>query len=161
MTGTKRGEFPREEKMERAIDTGQIKMIHALKSALGMTDDVYRTALEIKFGVKTSKALTMSQADKLIADWQEAAVLAGTWLRGKEKYESMKERLGMASPAQLRMVEAYWKEVSRAKTVKEREARLRGFVMRIAKVSDLRFLDTDGVRKVVAALKAMKSRKAA
>lgn len=147
--------------MGRAIEPGQIKMIHALKNALRLDDDAYCAMLSSRFGVSTSKALTASQADALVAEMRESAVQLGTWTRAKAKYESMKKRPGMASPAQLRMIEGYWKEVSRARTAKDRAAGLRGFVTRIAKVSDLRFLDAEGARKVVAALKAMKARKAA
>jgi hypothetical protein len=51
-----------------------------------------------------------------------------------------------------------WQEISRAPEGKERAVALRTFINRIAKVSDLRFLDSDGAGKVLNALKTMQTR---
>lgn len=136
----------------------QIKVIHALKNAIGMDDASYRLLLQELAGVNSSKALTMGQAEELIEDLK---VKAGqqAWTRKEGgRHENLAGRPGMATPAQLRKIEAAWGEVSRAENAEARAKALRTFIQRIAKVSDVRFLDREGAGKVINALEAMKTR---
>lgn len=146
------------------IARAQIKMIHCLKNALQLDDPTYRQALENRFHVSTSKDLTSFQAEELIRELKEIAVSAGRWTEqppGKKKYEEWEGRCGMASAPQLRKIEIMWREVSRIDDQEGRKKALRSILERIAKVSDLRFLDAGGAGKVINALNAMRKRKAA
>lgn len=136
------------------ITPAQIKKIHALKTALGLDDAAYRTALSA-CGVETSKSLSFSGAAELIDDFEQKAVKAGLWKKiSWSAPESRRE--GFASPAQLALIESLWAEVSNAPNKK---TSLRHFVTRQAKVSDPRFLRDCDASKVICALKAMQKQK--
>jgi len=147
---------------KQAITPGQIKKIHTLTTALGIDDATYRAALGASFGVSTSKALNYEQAQDFINDLEAKAMAAGRWKKRprRKKFQELRHRAGMATDAQLRMIEAIWFEVSRATDDEGRRKALRKFLFRIAKVSDLRFLDSDGAGKVINALKSMKCQQA-
>lgn len=150
--------------MKNAITKAQIKLVHCLKSALQMDDPTYRQALENRFQVSTSKDLTSFQAEELIRELKGIAMSAGLWTeqpQRKKKFEEWEGRRGMASAPQLRKIEIMWGEVSRIEEPEGRKKAFRSFLERIAKVSDLRFLDADGAGKVINALSAMRKRKAA
>lgn len=139
------------------ITAAQIKKIHALKTALGFDDGLYRFILSNSFGVTSSKDLNSIQAGGLIEIMEAKAVECGSWERSGDKpkkFSALASRCNMASPEQLRKIEAQWAEVSRVPP-EEREKALRRFVYRIAKVSALRFLDQEGAGKVINALTAM------
>jgi len=142
----------------------QLKLIHALKRALRLDDGEYRGLLG-SYGVESSKDLGSPDAAKLI-DWmQQQAVAAGVWKnhggKPKEKpYEHLKGRLGMASPAQLRMIEALWKVVSVCVDPDSRKKALRNFLSRFG-VSAPEFLPVNKVPAVINALQAMERQKLA
>jgi len=137
----------------------QIKKIHTLKSRLNMSDEEYRLRLS-DYWVNTSKNLSYEEAEDLIQRLEREAIQKGVWsrysLRGKMKYEDLGERTGMATPRQLRMIEAMWRDVSYTHDPHRRERALRRFLFRITGVHDLRFLRSRDVRKVVNAMKHMK-----
>jgi len=56
----------------------QIKKIHALKGALGLDDETYRSILS-GYGVTTSTKLSFARADQLIADLEAKAIASGRW----------------------------------------------------------------------------------
>lgn len=155
---------------QSTITSGQIRKIHALKGALALDDDVYREVLAVGFGVRSSKELSLHQAKGLIEHLESKAVAAGMWERRGEKpsctpkycsgqgkkYDDLGQRNGdMATPKQLRLIDALWSEASRAETAEERKKALRHFITRIAKISDIRFLDMAGAQKVINGLNAM------
>lgn len=65
----------------------------------------------------------------------------------------------MATPRQLRKIEAMWADVSRADTEEARATALRQFLKRIVGIENLRFLEGWQVKKVINALEAMQSQK--
>jgi phage gp16-like protein len=146
-------------KTQQPITAAQIKKIHALKSTLALDDDTYRAILYQTFRVDSSKKLTVDQAGRLIEAIEEKAVTAGTWEKQeprRQKFNSLEGRSGsMATPPQLRKIEAMWQDVTRAEEPESRRKALRHFLERIAKVSALRFLDQDGAGKVINALQIM------
>jgi Protein of unknown function (DUF1018) len=147
------------------ITTAQTKKIHALKRALALDDETYRAILGERFNVKSSTELDSIKAGILIEELAGKATAAGTWEKRTQpgrKYEDMdKRRGGMATSAQLRKIEAIWFEISRQPDDESRKAALRRFILRIAKVSDLRFLDRAGAGKMIDALNVMKEREEA
>lgn len=137
----------------------QIKAIHAIKGALGMDDECYRAMLQDVAGATSSKNLSWQQAESVIDDLKRKAGQE-SWKKGRtDKYRNLDGRAGMATSAQLRKIEATWDEVSRATDPEQRAKALRAFIFRVAKVSDIRFLDRPGAGKIINALEAM-SRKA-
>jgi len=146
--------------MLRDITPGQVKMIHALAGALGFDEDLYREILRDRFKVRSSKELAHFQAGRLIEELEEKAIQAGVWTKSafKQRYEALSGRPGFASVPQLALIESTWAKVSRMQTPELKAKSLRGFVFKIAKVSDLRFLDTAGAGKVIIALSQMEKR---
>jgi hypothetical protein len=143
-----------------AITPVQIKKIHALKSAICMDDDTYRYGLDCAYGVTSSKDLNSIQAQDLIVNLEKLALDQGVWEKQpkadkRQRFSDMGSRRGMATPPQLRKIEAMWRDTSRIKEPEARTKALRSFLERIAKVSDLRFLDRNGASAVINALTAM------
>jgi phage gp16-like protein len=148
----------------------QIKKIHALKNRLGWSDEQYRGYLMTEGeGFATScKDLSEQEAERLIRQMELAAAAKGVWeMRGassvergaSKKYDELGDRPGMATPKQLRMIEAMWAEVSYYRNAEARERALRYFLNHITGVDDLRFVEAWQVRKVVKALQKIKGRK--
>ncbi|MBK5274592.1 MAG: regulatory protein GemA [Desulfuromonadales bacterium] len=150
------------------ITAAQIKKIHVLKGSLALDNDTYRAMLAEQFRVASSKELSSIQATAFITDLEQKAVAAGLWEKRNtfpakgtrrnqvKKFEDLEARRGnMASPAQLRKIEAQWSDVTRAETPETRKKALRHFLERVAKISDLRFLDAAGAGKVINALTVM------
>jgi hypothetical protein len=148
--------------MAKMVERNQIIKIHALKNALKLSDDDYRKLIYINFYPATSsKHLTFVQGEVFIENLEKAAIERGVWDRckGKDTYEEFGYREGMATPAQLRKIEAMWKSAVNIKNRERRKHALRKFLDRHFKVSDLRFLDTETTKKVIHALKHMNLRK--
>lgn len=143
---------------KQSISKQQIKAIHALKNAVSMDDETYRAMLKEFGNVESSTALSFQQADALIDDLKCKAGQEPRQQRNANRHNNLEGRPGMATPPQLRMIEAMWREVSRAENPEDRALALRSIVKRIAKVSDLRFLDKEGAAKIINALEAMKKR---
>ncbi|MFA5161182.1 MAG: phage protein GemA/Gp16 family protein [Elusimicrobiales bacterium] len=136
------------------VSPQQIKLIHTLKSRLGLPDSAYRSMLG-DYHVRSSTQLTSDGADQLIWTLQKNAENRQVWTRPARKYENLAGRRNMATPRQLRMVEAMWAGVSRASNMAERAAALNSFLTRFgaAKIEDVQYWQ---VGKIVEALKAMK-----
>lgn len=137
------------------ITPGQVKRVHALKNALGMTDAQYREALRA-YHVYSSKQLNAEQAHWFITELERAAVARGKWTRPGQKYQHLAGRRMMATPRQLRMIEAMWADVSRATNAELRAQGLLAFLARFG-VSGIEDVTQFDVKRVVAALEAMKA----
>lgn len=139
----------------------RVKKIHALKNALNLSEEEYRMTLFHNFRVDSSKLLSRNQQEELIQGLESEAIQKGVWKKfeGKNRFESFGSRPGMASPAQLRKIEALWKDASDMKDHKSRAKALRTFLDRHFKTSDLRFLDQHATKKVIHTLNHMVTRK--
>lgn len=140
---------------------GEIKKIHALVAALKIDDDLYREILWNRFNTRSSKELTNFQADQLIEELEKIAIQKGVWKKSafKQKHEALDGRPGFASTAQLALIESTWTKVSKMETPELKAKALRGFILKVAGVSDLRFLNKSGAGKVIIALRSMEKRK--
>ncbi len=145
---------------QKMINPNQVKKIHALANRLGWDDAEYRRYLmEHSEGFSVScKDLSEAEADAIIRRIEQEAVAAGVWetRRSRSRYEDLAHRPGMASPKQLRMIEAIWAEKSWAHDPAARQAALRRFIFRIAHVQELRFLTSRGARAVIEAIRHMR-----
>jgi len=137
-----------------AVSPHQIKLIHTLKGKLNLPDGAYRSMLR-DYHVFSSTQLTAAGADQLIWDLQKNAEKAAVWVRPQRKFNNLAGRKNMATPKQLRMIEAMWAEVSRASNMAERAAALQSFLPRFGATS-LEEVQYWQVHKIVEALKAMK-----
>jgi hypothetical protein len=142
------------------ITPGQIRKIHTIKSLLKMTDLHYRgLVMEIGEGFKRSSLdLTYTEAGRLITR-MESLISTEPWEhRGPRclKYDCLGEREGFATPRQLRKIDVMWHGVSRARTSAERDKTLQSFLYNRFSVSDIRFLESWQVQKVIRTLASMK-----
>ena len=141
----------------KIITPEQVKKIHVYKSKLKMSDEDYRERVRLLHGSSTTcKDLTFMQANDLMAEMEFLAYMRGVEFVPGHKYEELGRREDMATPKQLRMIEAMWKDVSHYKHSVERARALRSFLRRFG-VSDMRFISQPSVRAIVAAMKSMKS----
>lgn len=138
----------------------QIQKIHIAKTELKMSEDEYRSVLS-SFGVETSKDLSYQDADKLLEKFQQLGWKPkpknpvkgkdkSTW--GKNNFSNLSKRPGkFATPEQLRMIEAYWKEV----TGNDSRKSLNKFLKRITGIDNIEWLTRDKIRKIKKALEVI------
>ena len=133
----------------------QIRRIHTLKTFLCMSDEVYRKMLQ-SFQVCSSKNLTETEANILISTLQERADKLKYKLK---KYDELKDRdEKMATPLQLRKLEATWNEIQRLKT-NGRKTSLKSYLKNHFKVDSLKFLSKARAGKIISVLEIILAKK--
>ena len=143
----------------------QRQLIGYLRKVLCISEDTYREILWT-WGVESSKELTAIQAETLLNQLKEQAIGCGRY-QPKAKYKSQKWKYNnysdrdesMASPAQLRMIEGIWLEVSYQTNDMDRETALNNLCERITGKARLVFITKSEVSKIVKAIKVMKFNK--
>ena len=130
----------------------QIKKIHALKSVVGLDDDLYRDML-MSFDVQTSKDLTFTEAKILIEILEEKAIAMKKWVKQPLKYSDLDREAKMATQAQLRMIESMWREICYFDDDKFAKKSLRKFLKSKFKTDDIMFLTKCKAVKVIQAIK--------
>lgn len=139
-----------------AISNKQISIIHTLTHKLGMDDAAYRQMLNDNFRVDSSKSLTFAQAKILIGKLKsfipsEVEESHSPRSGKQKKYDDLANRPGyMASPRQLRLIDALW--MTNPAVKEKTAAALNHFIERIAGVSHIRFLEKRMVNKVINAI---------
>jgi phage gp16-like protein len=134
------------------VTPGQIKKLHALKRACGLDDDTYRAMLE-QFGAASSKDLSAKAMSRCLLHLEAQAAQAGVW-----EIRSMPQktrRPGAASEAQVRLVRALWKQVSRQTTDLDRANALDALAKRLTGKPRLTWCGHQDIATLVAALEAM------
>jgi hypothetical protein len=148
----------------RMSDNKQKAMIHQLSGKLNLDKELYREILQDRYKVNSSKDLTYRQASDFISYLKKQALDAGVWERKKSfqkhKYSNLGHREGMASPKQLRMIEALWKEVSYVQDETARLEALNTFLSKHFGVDKLIWVESNMVGKVKRTLEQMKVQKA-
>ncbi len=143
---------------------GQLAQLHIARKELGLDEETYRAALEGATGKRSSAEMTIQEASKAIRWFQEHGWSArkqrmDSGFRrndgGKKRYEDLGDRPGMASPQQLRKIEAMWADLSYSQ---DRAHTLRTLLFKRWKCSDLRFLTSRQAWEVIEALKSMHQR---
>lgn len=147
----------------KPIMLAQIKRIHTIIHVLQIDDDTYRAALSERFNVASCKDLSINQAQAFIKELENISIAVERdnhypAEKQPERFSELDNRPGMASPQQLRKIEAMWQDVSVVSEQNARGRALRQFVQRVAGVADMRFLDSEGAGKIINALNAMKRR---
>lgn len=120
---------------------------------LGMDETGYRDLLRDNYGVASSKELTPAQLQEL------GRILQGK-LNGKrtsrKRYADMGGRTqGMASPAQLRAIEAMWMGVSTQPTTDDKRAALDSMCQRITGIRTVRWLTKAAAKNLIKAIQSM------
>lgn len=120
-----------------------------------MSDEVYRKMLQ-SFQVCSSKNLTEAEATILISTLQERADKLKYKLK---KYDELKDRdEKMATPLQLRKLEATWNEIQRLKT-NGRKTSLKSYLKNHFKVDNLKFLSKTRAGKIISVLERILAKK--
>ena len=91
------------------------------------------------------KAITQSPNQQIDFGW------------GKEKYECLGFRKGFATPRELRMLNAMWSEVTRAKTARDKDKAFDTFLQnkfKIGSVINIKFQDVARVKHAIEEMKA-------
>ena len=137
----------------KKITPRQIKLIHTLVSRLGLDEETYRDMLEANFCVRSSKELMEPEAAILINTLQAKAVEMGVWKRNRKKYDHLAQRPGTyATPAQLRLLESLWLQVSRAR---DPHTALQNFIRKKFGIGRLEWLDRKTAAKAIYVVKQM------
>ena len=148
------------------ITRNQIIKIHVLRARLGWTDENYRAALSgwpasgfRDRPAQSCKDLDCSAAAQLIQRMEglipAPAPTQPQGGKGRLKYEELGHRPGMASPAQLRYVEALWAGVSRQPDAESRAKALLSFVQRQCCVSALEWLEPRHIQVLINTMQQM------
>lgn len=150
----------------------QIQLIHIAKHELNIKDLIYRDILRANSGKESAKDLTPGEASKVLdhlkaLGWKikspQPPLQKGENLPpdkggkgGLKKYDDLGKRPGMATPAQLRLIEVTWvnNQYVREKTPEA----LRKFIENQFGVSGLRFIEGRDVGKVLKAIGSIKSK---
>lgn len=141
------------------ISFSQIKQIHILKSLLGLDEELYKEML-MSFGVTTCKDLTYTETEIFLEILTSKAVAAGKWQRPGSNFTELENRGNdMASPTQLRKIEAMWRDISYIKSNESIRKSLRLFVQKHFKISDLRFVDKTTATKIIHIINKIKIEK--
>ena len=130
-----------------------------VRKLCGLDEDTYKEILMDTYRVESSKELTRWQIKQFINKLRDDAKQMGSFKPKKNfnfcKYNNLSNRQGMASPAQLRKIEAMWKDVSYQKTSEDREKALKAMIKRICDKDAMEFLTAKDVRKVIKAFENM------
>ena len=138
------------------ITSAQIKKIHTLKSVLRLDDEFYVEML-MSFGVQSCKKLTKTEANIFAETLEEKAIQSNKWEKRNLKYSTLNLRDDkMATSAQLRMIEAIWREISYIDSDEFAKQSLRKFLQNKFKISDIKFLTKKVAVKVIRAILEIK-----
>lgn len=139
------------------------KTIHALIARVGMRDEDYRAMLWDRFRASSSKDLTESQATELVASLH--ALLPADQIKRhprpqiahgtRKRFEKFDGRHGMATGAQMRMLEASWVQRSRASTLPEKQTAFVEFVKRRFKIERLEWIGSEDVGRILRAIQSV------
>jgi phage gp16-like protein len=133
----------------------QIQLIHIAKSQLALSDDEYRGMLRDWYGKSSSTQLTTKEAADLIAHFEKCGFKRISKNRSI-RFNELRNRRGMASPEQLRKIEAMWADMCKSE---DKPAALRKFLFRMVKTTDLRFLNRRHAHEMIEILKQIQKRK--
>lgn len=133
----------------------QIRKIHILKSKLKISDSDYREIL-YSYNVKSSKDMDYLNAAKLIDTLAKDAMAQNLWVELPKKYFQLERTNKMATPAQLRMIEGLWWELSYQRTDEFARKSLRRLLRKKLKIDDIMFLTKKDANKAINIIKAIK-----
>lgn len=128
----------------------QYRQIHGLVRLLGMNDEAYRDMLRDRYGVESSKQLSTQQRGSLIRNLREQ--VHGNVAEFNDLVDRKKH---LATPKQLRAIDAMWAKVSRATTPADRKKALNAFVKRLTGIDNVRWITMHDARTLIRAINTM------
>ncbi len=131
----------------------QLAKIHIAKKDLDLDDYDYRFFLRTETGKSSAKLLTEQEATSVLDMFKRLGWTPKTSKPKSKKYEDLANRDGMASPKQLRMIEAMWMTGSNIR--EKNPAALRSFLNHKFGISDLRFIEDNQVGRIVRSIKSI------
>ena len=138
------------------------RTIHALVARLRLPDEDYRAMLWDRYQSASSKDLTATQANDLVAALHallpaaervahpRPLIAAGA----RKRFESLGDREDMATPKQLRMLEANWVARSRAVDLAAKQAAFREWI-RNRGIERVEWIPRDQVGRLLRAIHAV------
>lgn len=133
-----------------AINNRQKALLHVAKGKLGLTDNEYRSCLVHLAGVESSTDLDQEGFEAIMGffEWRGFRPLVA-------EGPAYGNRPGMATFAQLELIRTLWREYTQGRAG---EDELNKWLSNKFGLSSLRFVKMGMARKLITALKAMKSR---
>jgi phage gp16-like protein len=125
--------------------------IHIAKKELGLTDEVYRDILSMRFGVNSAAKLTDRQATVLLNTFK-----AKGWKERKSKKASTSP---MYIDAQMRKVVAMWITLGQKSVLRNSsDQALQAYVKRMTKRDNLKWCNRDDLYLLIEGLKSWGTR---
>jgi hypothetical protein len=133
------------------LDAKYLRVVHVARKALKLTDEDYRAILFRVCQIGSAAQLDEIGFHDLMAEFERLG-FRSTWKRQTGGY-----RAGMATPSQIGMMAALWKDYRG----EDDQDGFRHWLERFHKVSDARFVTARKANAVLTALKNMVRRKRA
>lgn len=139
------------------------RIIHTLVSRTGMRDEDYRAMLWDRYQASSSKDLTRAQTNDLVAALHELLPAEERQAHPRpqiapgvgKRFENLATRDGMATPAQLRMLEASWVQRSRAEDLAAKQAAFRTWLLGRFRVERIEWIPRRQVGQILRAIQAV------
>lgn len=128
----------------------ELAQIHIAKKALGLEDAIYRDILWWQFHKRSARDLTPQEVTELLAHFRTLGWQRQTH-QGGQRFDDLGLRRGMATPAQLRKIEATWMGTARVPTA----GALRAFLRQRFGIEAMRFVRRAQVTAILQALGRM------
>jgi len=139
-------------------DRKTLAKIHIAKKDLGLDGTQYEDVLRANSGKESAALLTDAEAAAVLDHFEQLGWKPRRRRKKKQgmalRFEGLAGRPGMASPAQLRKIEATW--MTHPGVLEKNEAALRRFLINRFHVSGLRFIEDHQVGKILRAIESIK-----
>jgi len=129
------------------ITPAQLRAIWTAARDQGLAEDLLRDLVQHVSGQRSTRALTRRQASTVIDQLR-----GGERRFGKNKFRELDGRPDMATGAQLRKIEAMWRDRAFSR---DKQSSLRQWLTNRFAVADLRFLTRQRASDVIVALEKM------
>jgi len=130
-----------------------IAKIHIAKKELKLSDEQYQLVLHSATGKESCKDMTPGELNQVLREMKSRGFKAKK-SENKTKYNDLANREGMASPKQLRMIEATWMNHPRVRH--KTAVALRTFLKHKFRIAHLRFIPANQVGKIATAIEAIR-----
>jgi hypothetical protein len=138
------------------LTTRLIKRIKTLQRAAGVRDEEYRALLS-GYNVQSCKDLNPSQAADVISFLQRISGSKIEPVPLKKRYNDLGRRTDMATPKQLRMLEAIWMDVTVQRTRSAAIDAYHAWLKNRFSIGSVEWIESGQVGKIKHALEAMRS----
>ncbi len=128
----------------------QLAKIHIAKKDLALTDGNYRDLLRGLTGKESARDLSGKEVDAVLQEFNKLGWKPKKQRPQKLKYQDLANRPGMATPKQLRMIEAMWMT---GEGIREKNlTAFRRFLKNRFGISGMRFIEELEIHRIVKAI---------